>query len=314
MAGDYHCISRCVRQAFLCGKDRFSERSFDHRKQWIEDRLYELAQIFAIGVHAYAVMSNHVHVVAHVAPAVAISWSPEEVARRWLALCPVRRDNRVDEVACALRAAQIASNADLVARYRERLCSLPWFMRCLNEPIARRANREDACRGRFWEGRYYCQALLDDAAVLACMAYVDLNPIRAGIAENLASSRHTSIRRRLQQIDSADVLRPVAGVADRTFSLSAQEYVRLVEWTRHSRSPDRSGAGTGGPPKVLRVIQVTPDAWCAEVFTIQSRYWRAVGSLRALEEKARELGQRWLKGGGHRPRRLCESARICSSE
>ncbi|UXI65839.1 transposase [Tahibacter amnicola] len=302
VAGDYHCISRCVRNAFLCGKDRLSGRVLDHRKQWIEDRIYALAEIFAIGIHAYAVMSNHVHVVAHVAPEVAMKWSAVEVARRWVALCPVRRGNEIDENGCAERVVHIAADAGRVALYRERLCALPWFMRFLNEPIARRANREDACRGRFWEGRYHCQALLDDAALLACMAYVDLNPIRAGIAKDLSSSSHTSVRRRLRHISSQQLLGPVAGEVDRMLPMRAIEYIRLVDWTGRQRRAGKRGAISQSVPLVLGSLGMTPEGWLAEAFTIGSRYWRAVGSVQALMSKARELGQQWLKGGGQHQR------------
>ncbi|MCE3003577.1 MAG: hypothetical protein LW860_12905 [Xanthomonadaceae bacterium] len=190
--GFYHCISRCVRRAFLCGEDALTGRSFEHRKQWVEDRLLELAEVFAVGVYAYAVMSNHLHLVVYVDPSATLAWSPDEVAQRWVRLTPVRVDGEIDEAACEARAAALAGNAERIAVLRERLGSLSWFMRFLNEPIARRANREDGCTGHFWEARFKCQALLDDAAVLACMAYVDLNPIRAGLAPDLPSSPYTS--------------------------------------------------------------------------------------------------------------------------
>ncbi|UXI70313.1 hypothetical protein [Tahibacter amnicola] len=287
-----------MRRAFLCGEDRFTGQSYEHRKQWVEDRLYELASIFAIGVYAYAVMSNHIHVVAHVAPYIAERWTADEVAQRWMRLCPIRRDNAVDEAACAVRATHIAADPAKVALYRERLSSLPWFMRCLNEPIARRANREDACTGRFWEGRYRCQALLDETALLACMAYVDLNPIRAGIAQDLPSSAHTSIRRRLLEIDGAQLLKPVAGSIDRPLSIRSIDYVALVDWSGRQRRPDKRFHLTADPPAVLRTLGITPEQWQADVFTIELRYWRAVGSVQTLIDKAKELGQCWLKGGG----------------
>jgi hypothetical protein len=166
-AGFYHCVSRCVRRAFLCGTDQYTGRCFEHRKAWVESRLLELAEIFAVGVYAFAVMSNHVHVVTYLDPGAALAWSAEEVAARWLRLFPVRERGEVDVEATRLRAQLLAANPARIAVCCARLATLSWFMRCLSEPIARRANREDACTGRFWEGRYRCQALLDDAAVVA---------------------------------------------------------------------------------------------------------------------------------------------------
>jgi len=79
----YHCTSRCVRRAFLCGEDRHSGRSFEHRRQWIEDQMLLLASIYAIDIAAYAVMSNHYHVVLHVDREQGLAWSDTEVIERW---------------------------------------------------------------------------------------------------------------------------------------------------------------------------------------------------------------------------------------
>jgi hypothetical protein len=296
-AGYYHCISRCVRRAFLCGRDKLTGRSFEHRREWIENRLLFLAETFAMGICAYAVMSNHVHVVVHVDPEVASRWTAEEVANRWVKLFPARVFRRVDDMACQVKAASIASNPERVAVCREQLSSLSWFMRCLNEPIARMANREDACTGRFWEGRYKCQALLDEAALLACMTYVDLNPVRAGAATDLESSLHTSIRRRLQNAHRDDeALAPVCGTVRCNFPLTIRDYVSLVEWTGRRLHPRKFSSAASDPPVCLRKLGIRQESWIVQSSSIETRYWRAVGSAESLLRKALELGQCWLKG------------------
>ncbi len=196
--GVYHCVSRCVRRAFLCGEDPISGRNFDHRKGWIRDRLEELAGIFGIDVGGYAVMSNHLHVVLRIRPDVVAGWSDEEVARRWWRLFPRRRDKDLSPAEPRRHElAMLRADAGALAERRRRLGSLSWLMRCLCEPIARRANKEDECSGRFWEGRFKSQALLDEAAVLACNIYVELNPIRAGVSDRPESSEYTSAFERI---------------------------------------------------------------------------------------------------------------------
>ena len=175
----YHCTSRCVRRAFLCGEDRYSGRSFEHRRQWIEDRLLVLAGIYAIDIAAYAVMSNHYHVAMHVDREQGASWNDAEVIERWHRLFKGSLLSQRCSRGEPLDKAEQHALAEQVAEWRQRLISMRWFMRCLNEPIAREANREDNVTGRFWEGRYTSQALLDEKALAACMVYVDLNPIRA---------------------------------------------------------------------------------------------------------------------------------------
>ena len=151
-----------------------------------------LVSHFAVEVLAYAVMSNHSHFVLWVRPSVAAGWSAEEVARRWLSVFGKRVDGPTEQ-----DIVQAVANAERIDLWRGRLGDVSWFMRCLNEWLARKANAEDECTGRFWEGRFRCQLLEDEGALLACMAYVDLNPVRARMATSLEESRLTSIHDRI---------------------------------------------------------------------------------------------------------------------
>jgi REP element-mobilizing transposase RayT len=309
--GFYHCVSRCVRRAFLCGRDSLSGRSFEHRQQWIENRIFALAESFAVSVFAYAIMSNHFHIVLRNDPQQAWRWSNREVAERWLALFPGSISNR-DDPACFERATlALLGNAERLDVIRQRLGSISWFMRALNEPIARMANREDGCTGRFWEGRFKCQALLDEQAVLSCMAYVDLNPVRAGICDSLRSSEHTSVRHRLESTPSSprhalgrkpqkQTLRPVAGLDVATlFELTESSYIDLVRWTGLQAHPDKHGklsASEVAPPEGLWSVANHPREWLRRVQGTESAYYRAIGSAESLMLKAADLGQRWMKG------------------
>ena len=82
----YHCIGRCVRRAWLCGTDSYSGKDYSHRKPWVIERLKQLCSIFSIDVCAYAVMSNHYHLVVHVDADRARAWSQHQVIERWTKL------------------------------------------------------------------------------------------------------------------------------------------------------------------------------------------------------------------------------------
>ena len=97
VVGVYHCISRCVRRAFLCGVDDYTGIDYEHRRAWIAGRLKELSSIFGVEVFAYAVMSNHSHIVMRNRPDLAQEWTPEEVAYRWCTLFPKRNAHGVAE-------------------------------------------------------------------------------------------------------------------------------------------------------------------------------------------------------------------------
>jgi len=266
----YHIVSRCVRRAFLCGHDAFSGRSFEHRRGWIAERIHVLSGIFALDVAAYAVMSNHYHLVLHIDSARAEGWSDEEVLRRWTRLFrgpePVRRWLADPGTDCG-DGFRLAIQG-YVETYRARLQDVSWYMRVLNETIARQANREDGVTGRFWEGRFRSQALLDDQAVLTAMAYVDLNPIRAGLADTPETSEYTSISERIALLRGEqgpeDADGPRAAVPATVHRRSGEPGLSLVSCVRSSphRPPDRRGrAGSSldlQPESVLRSFPKAP--------------------------------------------------------
>ncbi len=188
----YHVISSTVRGAWLLGQGR------EDRKHWIENRLKELSQIFAVEIAGFAVLDSHLHVLVRLCPERAAAWSDEEVARRWARVFPPRGPNRQPLEVTQEWLDQSLADADFVTQTRRRLANLGWFMKCLKEPLARLANREDSCRGAFWQGRYKSIAILDEEALLATCAYIDLNPVAAGTAATPEASPHTSVRSRVE--------------------------------------------------------------------------------------------------------------------
>ena len=214
--GTYHCINRCVRRAFLCGNDPLSGKNFDHRKEWVRARLEFLAGQFGIDVNNYAVLDNHLHVILRNRPDVVAQWSDEEVARRWWTVFPKRKDNQGNAaVPEAHELAMMVGDAVKLAKIRQRLSHISWFMRCLCEKIAKAANFEDQCSGRFFQGRFKMQPLLDESAILACSMYVDLNPIRAGVATTPETSQYTSAYDRIQARQALKELDALASVSAR---------------------------------------------------------------------------------------------------
>jgi len=202
----YHLTSRCVRRTFLCGFDIETGKDYEHRRGWIENRIRILSSLFGIDICAYAVMSNHIHIACQLCPEQIEYLSDREVVSRWRSLHKgslviqkwAENETLID--------AELTLVNKYITLYRTRLSSISWFMKCLNEPIARQANKEDGCTGHFWEARYKSQALLSEEAILSCIAYVDLNPIRAQMAKTPESSKHTSIKERINpcfQLDTA---------------------------------------------------------------------------------------------------------------
>ena len=297
----YHCITRCVRRAFLCGEDRLTGRSFDHRRQWIVDRVKVLARIFAVDVCAYAVMSNHYHLVLRVRSDRVGQWTDDEVLGRWLELFSGPMLVRRYRSGAKMGRGELDRIRRYVAAYRARLSDLSWFMRCLNESVARRANAEDGCKGRFWEGRFKTQALLDEGALLSCMAYVDLNPIRAGLAHTPEGSDFTAIQERIRTWGQAEA--ELAAFKDDeapresdALPFSLEDYLQLVDWSGRAVREGKRGAIPAHLPPILRRLGIQTEAYVRVLRRSDYPMQRVVGRLEAMREAARELGQCFFKG------------------
>ena len=306
----YHCICRCVRRAFLCGIDHYSGHDYEHRRQWVVDRLAVLADVFAIDLCAYAVMSNHYHLVLRIDRDSALSWSDDEVVARWTRIFSghLLVDRWRSDAADSAEARRAQEMIDL---WRQRLFDLGWFMKCLNEHLARKANEEDQCKGRFWEGRYRSQALLDEKALLSCMAYVDLNPVRAGMADKPEDAEYTSIQQRSQAlmsvnamgepslprllplVDAEQIETPDNGTVCRVRLL---DYLQLVDATGRAVRAGKGGAISAQAADILKRLNIDERAWLRHMAPRRQRIPLAMGSLARLKAFAASTGRCWVAG------------------
>ena len=297
-----HVFNRVVRRCLLFGDDPVTGKNYDHRKGWIEDLIALQAKYFAIDLLGFSIMSNHFHQILRSRPDVAATWEAAEVARHWLLLCPKRKgpDGQAPEPK-QNEINSICNDLPKLKQIRRRLSDISWWMRLLCQKIAQRANREDEIPGKFWESRFQSVKILDETGLLACAAYVDLNPIRAALVELLEESDYTSAQRRisallLEQQQAAvasddqesptaaerpdrflspltiDELRDEIGVhlnttgdrcSDKGFlNMSVQSYIELLDWTARSIAPGKRGVTPANVPAVLERLGLEPAAWC----------------------------------------------------
>ena len=278
------------------------------------------ADVFAMEICAYAVMSNHYHLVLRVDTERAASWSVEEVASRWSRLYNHAIAKKLSNGESMDRDEK-AFLKTAVPIWRERLKDISWFMRNINEPLARSANEEDECKGRFWEGRFKCQALIDDAALITCLAYVDLNPIRAGIANTLQKSEFTSIQQRINKFrdkqhttkheqrksaKAATVAAPkLAAFADdkpkshanteSVLPIDFASYLVLVDWTGRALRHDKKGAIPDNVAPILTQLGIDTTQWITGVQQFNQRFYSVAGGIEALRSWCERLQQSWLK-------------------
>lgn len=298
----YHCITRCVRRAFLCCQDRESRRIYDHRRGWIEKHLLLLSEVFCIDIAGYAIMSNHYHVVLKVDQSQAASLTDEAVISRWRKLY---KGPEIMQRFCGgelLDDEQRQIISGIVAQWREHLTNISRFMGHLNQTVARRANKEDDCKGRFWESRFKLQAILDFKALIRSLCYVDLNPVRAKMSKTPEESDYTSVKRRLRYKKSG--LIPFrekfsAGVDTEEHTrnelpISFKEYLALRDWTGQQVSPGKRDAIEASTPSIVERLGYSKEQWIKIQSPVVSWTQKAVGHAETIKDYCVAMGQRWI--------------------
>lgn len=309
----YHIVSRCVRRTFLCGEDSQTGKSYEHRRAWIENRIRLLSSIFTIDVCAYAVMSNHYHLVVKLSPEESKDWTDLDVVTRWRSLFKGTYLVQKWLAKESLTKAEQLTTTETINSYRKNLTSLSWFMKCLNEPIARMANKEDECTGHFWEARFKSQALLTEKALLCCMAYVDLNPARADMEKGSGNapetSAYTSIKERVQQtfnlneaitqqlsqnylLDFTLPLKPLKEFSGNLkqeeqvgILFSLEQYLQLVDTTGRVIRDDKRGRIDENLPPILERLSLSQEQWFEHVTQFEVNYQKYFAKKRRSRNK-----------------------------
>jgi len=335
-----HAMARTNRRCFLLGEDPLSGKNFDHRKRWIEDKLQILAANFGIDLLAFACLSNHIHLVLRSRPDVVQTWDDTEVARRWWTICPKRKVKREIDGQTLWFPAEpnerdlnsIRNDPAKLTAIRTRLSDISWWMRLLCQYIAMRANGEEGKGlGRFWQSRFKAVRILDEEALLACAAYVDLNPIRAALAETLETSDFTSVQRRITSLVSKatedtnadgfssgsvwyrprtdEFLSPIAiderndptspqpsrsnkRCSDKGFlAMTETDYLTILDWLARNTVAGKRGSTPIDAPALLDRLGIDSAAWSQMVKTFGRSFKNVAGKPTSIDQ-ARSLKTR----------------------
>ena len=316
-----HICNRTVRKCFLMGQDESSGKNFDHRKVWIEQYLKQFSAQFGVDLLGFAILSNHFHLILRTRPDVVATWSDDEIARRWMMLCPLRKN--ADDSPCEPTQQEIRSIAgcpEKTKEIRQRLSSISWWMRLLCQRIAMRANREEKETGRFWQDRYRATVLTDEASLLACAAYVDLNPIRAAMCEKLEESDHTSVQRRIKSQrgeavkentaaadsflaplsinEQSDAVGPCVSASrlrcsDKGFlAMSLDDYLLLLDWTARQSAKGKRGRTPSCVPPILQRLGLAQSSWCELVSDFGKLFSSVAGKPEVVDSMRTPHGHR----------------------
>ena len=299
----YHCVSRCVRRSFLCGKDELTGRNYEHRRAWVENRILTLASIYCIQICAYAVMSNHYHLVAYIDNKSAQNLSDHQVIERW---CTEHKMHPLIQSFISgehISKSELKACKKLIQIWRERLSSLSWFMKELNYAIAVQANQEDDCTGRFWEGRFKSQALLDEKALMAAMTYVDLNPVRAKLATTPEQSDFTSIKRRLNHLKQGKMSTPPLAdfVGEEPHKpcgipFHLMDYLEMLDWVGRQVRNNKLGYINDNYPEIFDRLKLSHQEYFSLCTNLEKKSYLWVGSSYQLNQAKTKLKRKRMVG------------------
>jgi len=299
----YHCTSRCVRRGFLCGFDDYSQTDYEHRRAWLEQRLQRIASVYCIKLSSYAIMSNHYHTVLYVNKEQALKLTDREVIERWksLYILPslVKRFYAND----TLSKAELRMVSQEVNIWRQRLYGIDWFMKEVNQYIAKKANKEDEVTGHFWDGRYDSQMLADDKGTLSAMVYDDLNPLRAGMADTPEESEFTSVQARINALKSKQELPCMHPFLDSANSdgqeslpISFADYLELLDWTGRQIRADKRGYISPELPPILSRLNLSYDDWLQVTTSIERPRATVVGAKHKIKAISVKRGLKRVSG------------------
>ena len=332
-----HAVSRTTRACWLFGDDPSSGKNYDHRKGWIEGLIKRFAACFAIDVLSYSVLSSHHHQMLRSRPDVAREWDDTEVARRWLMICPERKDNDGNPLPPSeSELNKIRNCPERLEEIRLRLSDVSWWMRLLNQRVAQRANKEDGGKGRFFEDRFKGIPVIDEESVLACAVYVELNWIRACMAETLEMSDYTSAQRRIEALKaethapvvSDEVQRDRQQLADSFLApvdlceavgvpgpqasgngarcsnkgflpMTCPAFLELLDWSARQMASGKRGRTDEALPPILLRLGLSPTVWLELVANFDDLFTTMAGLPEHIDqERGKHTGRRF-----HVPRR-----------
>lgn len=306
VVGAYHVSSRTVRRGFLIGRDPRTGVDYSYRQELIRRRLEALAGVFAVDLVDHSILSNHFHAILRNRPDLVAQWSDEEVARRWLRL--KRSALELNPEPTPEKIALFLQDPKALARARKCLSSISEFMGHLKEPIAREANLADDCTGNFWQSRFSATRLQDDPALLVCSLYVNLNPLRAGLARGPEDANFTSAQARLLDRLAGDVrlarsgyLSSVhvdgdgydgAGARRRAsnkgyLNVSFVEYLELLDAVARRERIEQAGGVCDELPPLVQRLGVQPTDWERAVRATSRRFARELTVMAQMFAEAR---------------------------